>query len=50
MIAKGIAKPIVKDDVEFLQVDKIVTKVRINNAQAELVDSQSPGAGKHLNV
>ncbi|CAB3220997.1 unnamed protein product [Arctia plantaginis] len=44
VIAKGIGKSVIKDDVEFLQIDKIVTKVRLNNAHIDLVDSQSPVA------
>ncbi|CAH0698796.1 unnamed protein product [Spodoptera exigua] len=42
VIAKGFAKPIVKDDVEYLQVDKIVSKVRINNAQIAIDDTERP--------
>ncbi|XP_075990709.1 uncharacterized protein LOC142986231 [Anticarsia gemmatalis] len=44
VIAKGIAKPTAKDGMEFLQIEKIVTKVRINNAQIAVDDTQRPVA------
>ncbi|CAH0600254.1 unnamed protein product [Chrysodeixis includens] len=47
--AKGSAKPITKDGVEYLQADKIITKVRINNAQVEFADTERPLAGKYSN-
>ncbi|XP_068629038.1 circadian clock-controlled protein daywake-like [Battus philenor] len=42
VVAKGLAKPITKDGVEYLQVDKVVTKVKIGNGQIALSDSVNP--------
>ncbi|KPJ21629.1 hypothetical protein RR48_00590, partial [Papilio machaon] len=44
VVAKGLAKPIVKDNVEYLQADKIITKVKIGHGQIALEDSDSPAA------
>lgn len=44
VIAKGLAKPTTTNDVEFLQVEKIVSKVRLNNAQIAVDDTQRPVA------
>ncbi|CAK1600170.1 unnamed protein product [Parnassius mnemosyne] len=44
VVAKGRAKPIVKDGVEYLQAEKIVTKIKIKNAQISLTDSERPAA------
>lgn len=46
MVAKGAAKPIQKDGVEYLQAEKVVTKVRINHAQIAVDDNDRQGAGK----
>ena len=48
MVAKGFAKPISKDGVEFLQVDKLVSKVRINHAQVAIDETERPVAGKYF--
>ncbi|XP_035430620.1 circadian clock-controlled protein daywake [Spodoptera frugiperda] len=44
VLAKGIAKPISRDGAEYLQVDKIVSKVRINHAHIAIDDSERPQA------
>nr|NP_001299085.1 uncharacterized LOC106118234 precursor [Papilio xuthus]BAM18282.1 takeout/JHBP like protein [Papilio xuthus] len=44
VVAKGPAKPIVKDNVEYLQVDKVITKVKIGHGHIALDDSDSPAA------
>lgn len=45
VVAKGTAKPITKDGVEYLQADKIITKVRVGHGQVDIVDSVRPVAG-----
>nr|XP_004923017.2 uncharacterized protein LOC101744925 [Bombyx mori] len=42
VVAKGLAKPIQKDGVEYLQVDKILTRVRVSNAQIGFDDTERP--------
>ncbi|XP_059049445.1 uncharacterized protein LOC131844548 [Achroia grisella] len=45
VIAKGAAKLIEKDGVEYLQAEKVITKVRINNAQVAVEDFDRPLVG-----
>ncbi|XP_064292017.1 uncharacterized protein LOC128669715 [Plodia interpunctella] len=44
VVAKGMAKLVPKDNVEYLQADKVVAKVRINHAQVAVEDSERPVA------
>ncbi|PZC87301.1 hypothetical protein B5X24_HaOG201537 [Helicoverpa armigera] len=44
VVAKGFAKPINKENVEYLQVDKLVSKVRINHAQIAIDETERPVA------
>ncbi|CAG5036389.1 unnamed protein product [Parnassius apollo] len=44
VVAKGRAKPVVRDGVEYLQAEKVVTKLKIKNAQISLTDSERPAA------
>lgn len=46
MVAKGIGNPIQKDGIEYLQIDKIITRVRLNQAQVAFDDTERPLAGK----
>lgn len=50
VVAKGLAKPIQKDGVEYLQVDKILTRVRVSNAQIGFDDTERPLAGKYTTL
>lgn len=45
MIAKGQGKPIQKDGVEYLQAEKVTTKVRIAHGQVQMDDTERPAAG-----
>ncbi|KAJ0181378.1 hypothetical protein K1T71_003463 [Dendrolimus kikuchii] len=44
VVAKGTAKPITKDGVQYLQADKVITKVRIGHGQIAVDDTQRPVA------
>lgn len=46
VVAKGSAKPIMKDGVEYLQAEKIITKLKIGNGQITIDDTERPVAGK----
>lgn len=48
MVVKGLAKPTTKEGAEFLQVDKVVTKVRIGYAQIAVDDTERAIAGEIL--
>ncbi|XP_052753674.1 uncharacterized protein LOC113517177 [Galleria mellonella] len=45
VVAKGVAKAIEKEGVEYLQAEKVITKVRINNAQVAVDDADRPLVG-----
>ncbi|KAL4718305.1 hypothetical protein ACJJTC_014340 [Scirpophaga incertulas] len=45
VVAKGIGKPVVKDGVEYLQADKVVTRVKISHGQIAVDDLERPVAG-----
>lgn len=47
VLVKAIAKPIQKDGVEYLQADKVITKVKIAHGQLALDDTERPGAGNY---
>lgn len=42
VVAKGNAKPITKDGMEYLEVDKVITKVRIGHGQLDVQDTERP--------
>ncbi|XP_046969565.1 circadian clock-controlled protein daywake-like [Vanessa cardui] len=44
VVAKGSAKPIIKDGVEYLQAEKMITKLRIGNGQVFIDDTERPVA------
>ncbi|XP_045761246.1 uncharacterized protein LOC123864672 isoform X1 [Maniola jurtina] len=44
VIAKGSAKPVLKDGVEYLQADRIITKLKIGNGQVTIEDTERPVA------
>ncbi|CAG9576123.1 unnamed protein product [Danaus chrysippus] len=44
VVAKGNAKPITKDGVEYLQAEKAITKIRITHAQIVIDDTERPVA------
>lgn len=46
VIAKGQAKPILKDGVEYLQAEKVITKVRIAHGQVRMDDTERPAAAQ----
>ncbi|OWR42242.1 seminal fluid protein CSSFP066 [Danaus plexippus plexippus] len=46
VVAKGNAKPITKDGVEYLQAEKAITKIRITHAQIVIDDNERPVAAK----
>lgn len=46
VVGKGSAKPITRDGVEYLQADKIITKLRVGNAQIAVEDANAGIAGK----
>lgn len=48
MVAKGAAKVIEKDGVQYLQADKVVTRVKIGHGQVAFDDTERPLAGNYL--
>lgn len=48
MVAKGLGKPVQKDGVEYLQVEKVVTKVKIAHGQVQFDDTERPLAGNFI--
>ncbi|GBP92692.1 Circadian clock-controlled protein [Eumeta japonica] len=44
VVAKGNAKPILKDGVQYLQADKVITKVKIGHGQVAFDDVERPVA------
>lgn len=46
VVAKGSAKPVDKDGLEYLQTDKIIMKLKIGNGQIAFDDTERPVAGK----
>ncbi|KAJ8735003.1 hypothetical protein PYW08_014253 [Mythimna loreyi] len=46
VVAKGFAKPVAKEGVDYLQVDKLVSKVKIGHAQIEIDESERPLAAQ----
>lgn len=46
VVGKGVAKPVIKDGKEYLQVDKVITKVKIGNGQISFDKTERPLAGK----
>ncbi|XP_063829428.1 uncharacterized protein LOC135078799 [Ostrinia nubilalis] len=44
VVAKGIGKPVEKDGVEYLQAEKVVTRVKINHGQVAFDDTERPVA------
>lgn len=49
-VGKGSAKPITRDGVEYLQADKIITKIRVGNAQIAVEDATAGIAGEHWHM
>ncbi|CAH0722887.1 unnamed protein product, partial [Brenthis ino] len=44
VVAKGSAKPILKDGVEYLQAEKLITKLKIGHGQVVIDDTERPVA------
>ncbi|CAG9782757.1 unnamed protein product [Diatraea saccharalis] len=44
VIAKGIAKPLEKEGVEYLQAEKVITRVKIGHGQVAIDDTERPVA------
>lgn len=50
MVAKASAKPITKEGTEYLQLDKVIAKVRIGNGQIAFDETERPLAGEYNTV
>ncbi|CAH2099573.1 unnamed protein product [Euphydryas editha] len=44
VVAKGSAKPVEKDGVEYLQTDKMIVKLKIGNGRIAIDDTENPVA------
>ncbi|VVC90727.1 uncharacterized protein LOC126965873 [Leptidea sinapis] len=46
VVARGSAKPIEKEGIEYLQAEKMITKLKIGHGQLTLDDTERPAAAK----